>query len=226
MTTVEEIRGDGDGVDTVITKTTEASVIEDAIKEIEDADEVNSLDLENAPLEEGETSALETVTEADDTTNKDGEEATDGPGGDDVVVDPATGEALATTDPAVDGDIASGEGVQPEGVEEATPQDEVTDEQSPVIDPATGEPIPSTVAEPTEESSPVEDIATGEEAPAEEEEPTPAEEVTPNTEESAPEEEAPPAEEEEAPPEEPEAEPEVEEAPVEDDAGGDDGGDE
>lgn len=223
MTTVEEIRGDGDGVDTVITTTAEASVIEDAKKEIEDADEVNSLDLENAPLEEGETPALETVTEADtdDTNNKDGEEATDGPGGEVVVVDPATDEALATTDPTVDGDIASGEGVQPEGAEE------VTNEQSPVIDPATGEPIPSTVAEPTEESSPVEDIATGEEAPAEEEEPTPAEEVTPNTEESAPEEEAPPAEEEEeAPPEEPEAEPEVEEAPVEDDAGGDDGGDE
>ena len=87
MTTVEEIRGDGDGVDTVITTTAEASVIEDAKKEIEDADEVNSLDLENAPLEEGETPALETVTEADtdDTNNKDGEEATDGPGGEVVV---------------------------------------------------------------------------------------------------------------------------------------------
>ena len=198
MTPVEEIRGDGDGGDTLVEITTEASVIEDAKKEIEDADEVNSLDLENAPLEEGTTpkddsQLLDTVAEAVDTdeVTKDDGEVTESPGDG---ADPATGEAPVTTDATVDGDIAAGEAEQPE---QATKE-----EQSPVIDPATGEVI--------QESSPVE-----------ESEPTPVEE------EAAPEEPAPeePAPEEPAPEEPVEDEP-VEEAPVEDDAGGDDGGDE
>ena len=55
--TTHEERGSADGEITAKTgegeQTATDGILEDAKKEIEDADEVNSIDLENAPLENG-----------------------------------------------------------------------------------------------------------------------------------------------------------------------------